>query len=349
MERKSYASLDVVKFICAMIILLYHWGSEWGNGIPSLVQELFSLYAIVLPIFLVISGFLFFTKLNSVSEKEQKGVLLHQVKRIFKVYLLWSIGYIVFQIYTWIADKEPARVILKDIWNWFTYSTFYTIWFLPALAVGLLIVYVLYKKLGLKKTFVICLCLYVVGALGSTYSSLSDKIPVLKLGYEYYRMYLNDTRNGLFYTPIFLVVGGFIAQRQEEISWKKSLVGTMIAGVALLSEALVMRRLVGGAGIDFALFQIAFSWFCVEFVLALKLDFVSKRVSLWMRQMSMLIFVSQRYFSIVIPEFFSGDILLHVQNSNIASFAITCGGTMVFSAILLALSKQKIKGLQHLY
>ena len=347
-QRKNYISLDVVKFGCALIILLYHWASEWGH-VPAIVEELFSLYAIVLPIFLTISGYLFFDKVLHVTKEEQQDVLLHQVKRILSVYLLWSIGYILFQIYTWFVENLTVHEIAKDVWGWLTYSTFYTIWFMPALALGLVIVFSLYQKLGLKKTFVVSVVLYVVGTLGLTYGFFGDKIKFIDVFLEWFCNYFNSTRNGIFYTPVFIAIGGLVAQRKERLKLWQSLLGVIVSGIFLVAEAVILKVYVGGTGIDMAIFQIAFSWFALEFVLKLKFDFVSANVSIWMRRISMLLFVSQRYFLSVIPEFFSNSILLKVEKNNILSFSIMVGGTFLLSVAIVQLSKNRLKSLRCLY
>lgn len=55
MENKStkcmYLGLDVGKFLCAFLILFYHYFSEHGS-LPGLLGEALSLYAVAVALFM---------------------------------------------------------------------------------------------------------------------------------------------------------------------------------------------------------------------------------------------------------------------------------------------------------
>ena len=83
-ERKQYASLDIMKFIMAMLILTQHTANEWAH-FTGLVHAFFGLGNFAVPFFFACSGFLFFSKLNALSADEQKGYYKKWSLRIGKI------------------------------------------------------------------------------------------------------------------------------------------------------------------------------------------------------------------------------------------------------------------------
>ncbi len=85
----------------------------------------------------------------------------------------------------------------------------YQIWYIPAFLLGLLLVHFLYRKLGPKKTFVLLLVLYVLGAIETYHVYLAPSL--LTDWNDAYAKLFFTSRNGFFYTPIFIYLGYFLA------------------------------------------------------------------------------------------------------------------------------------------
>ena len=100
-NKTTYTALDVGKFLCALLILFYHYFSEHGP-IPKIFDEALSLYAVGVALFMIISGFLTFDKLAQTTDyMQRRAYVLKQVKRIFTIYLLWSVLYLIYSISRW--------------------------------------------------------------------------------------------------------------------------------------------------------------------------------------------------------------------------------------------------------
>lgn len=69
-EKRSYGMLDVCKFCCALLILFYHFFSEHG-GLPGILNEALSLYAVAVALFMAISGFLVFDKTSALATRRE--------------------------------------------------------------------------------------------------------------------------------------------------------------------------------------------------------------------------------------------------------------------------------------
>ena len=63
--KPYYGMLDLAKFLCALLILFYHFFSEHGS-LPMILEEALSAYAIAVALFMGISGFLVFGKLENI-------------------------------------------------------------------------------------------------------------------------------------------------------------------------------------------------------------------------------------------------------------------------------------------
>ena len=342
-ERKYYPAIDIAKFFCALIILFYHYFSEHGS-IHPLLEDALSLYAVAVALFMTLSGFLLFSKLNVTPNKADQWIIVKkEVKRIMTIYLLWSIPYLIFSIITWDWGNISFSYIAWEIQGWIFKSTFYTIWFMPALAVGILFTYFLYTRFRWRTVGLIACVLYLIGSLQSTYSFIGIKIPGFVAFTDFSATWLQGSRGGIFFGMPLIIVGA----AASKIKWRNPFVltGTSVfLMVGLLVEALILRKIIGGCGLDLALSMPAV---CLSFTLFLTSISWNANYK-WMRSMSVLIFMSQRLFFTVLPYFLSKRMLSVLFSSPYTGAVILCGSTVVFSTLIIAGSK-KIPFLSKLY
>lgn len=110
----------------------------------------------------------------------------------------------------WIAD--PA-VFLQEL---LVDGTMYHLWYFPALMLGLLLACLLLRRLALRGALAVSGVLYLLGLLGDSYFMLvTARIPSLARCYERMFTLFTHTRNGLFYVPIFLVLGAALSARYK--------------------------------------------------------------------------------------------------------------------------------------
>ena len=212
---------------------------------------------------------------------------------------------------------------------------------MPALAVGILFAYFLYTRLPLITLCLIALIFYIVASLLGTYSFLGDMIPSWKVFHNFSITWLGGGRGGIFFGMPLVLLGGIAAKfnRENLIFWA---IMSFFMMIFLLIEAMVLRRYVGGCGLDNALFMIP-ACFCITMFLrsiSMAPSESMKAGLLWMRSMSILVFMSQRLFLTVIPCFFSNDIKIFIFSNPYFGAVILGGGTILFSALLIILSKK---------
>ncbi len=345
-NKTTYTALDLGKFLCALLILFYHYFSEHGP-IPRLLDEALSLYAVGVALFMVISGFLTFDKLNGISDfTQRRGYVFKQIKRILTIYLLWSIPYLIYTICNWNFANLTVIFVLKQIRGWIFSSTFYTIWFMPSLAFGLLLAFYLSEKLTEWLTATASIVLFLIGTFTLTYSFIGEKLPFYDNFSYVFNTYLGGSRGWLVFGTPFVMLGKYMVKIKSKIKCIPCMFLSVMSLLLLLAEALVLRKFVGHTGIDTAFMMIPTVFFILGFLLTFKLP--SGAYSVWMRKMSVLIFVTQRIFLTVIPHLISTSAYNFVFSNVYIGALFICGGTILFSALIIFASK-RIKILKYLF
>lgn len=342
--KPQYGMLDIAKFLCALLILFYHFFSEIGS-LPTILEEALSTYAIAVALFMTISGFLLFRKLESVPTRQERWQIVgKQAWRTLRIYLLWSIVYVIYNISRWDFANLTVTFVLLQLQQWVFSSTFYTIWFMPALAIGLIAAFWLTEFVPKWALAVLSVILYAAGALMLTYKDLGAMIPSYAEITNFAGTWLGGARGWLFYAIPLLLVGRLVAKKenQPDSRWALWLALSVGCVAVMLAEALTLRHFFGSTGIDMTLLMPATVFCILQFLLSIRIP--QGAYQLWMRKMSLLIFVTQRIFLSVIPKL-AGEGLL--ANSYIA-FLFCVGGTILFSAAIVFLSR-KIKPLKLLY
>lgn len=327
-DKIVYSGLDVGKFLCAFLILFYHYFSEWAS-LPTILNEALSLYAVAVALFMAISGFLIYNKLESIEEKSERWACVKkQVLRILRVYLLWSIPYILFTIYNWNWEDITVEFVLGQIRGWVFNSTFYTIWFMPSLAIGLLFTFWITEKMPERVVHVFAAAMYIIGSLMLTYSFLGDRIPYFTDFAKFADMWLGGARGWLFFAFPLIMVGRAMVKKVTKINWMPMMFLSVVFTVGIIIEALILRKIAGHTGIDMTFMMIPATFCILGFLLCIKIP--PGKYLKRMRKMSVLIFMSQRLFLTVFPSLFPD---IFNKNANL-NFILICGGTILLSMIL---------------
>ena len=129
--------------------------------------------------------------------------------------------------------------IIKDI---VFDGTLYHLWYLPAAIVGAVIAWYLVKQWAYRKAFAVTLVLYIVGLFGDSYYGIAENIPSLNSFYHLIFQVSDYTRNGIFFAPIFFVLGGYISDNKDKLSFKKSIIGFTTCFSLMFAEALTLHR-----------------------------------------------------------------------------------------------------------
>lgn len=117
-------------------------------------------------------------------------------------------------------------------------GTFYHLWYFPAVMLGLIIAQALSRtRAGLG----IAAALYLAGLLGDSYWGLIKDLPGISIAYGYIFGLMGYTRSGLFFAPIFLMLGAAMRKARRPGAAAAS-AGLVISLALMLCEALLLRH-----------------------------------------------------------------------------------------------------------
>lgn len=223
-------NMDKFRILCAIFIIAIH-----TYPFVTVNQNLEIIFTHIIcrvgvPFFLMVTGYFVLPK--AISNKQK---LVEYTKKILKMYILCILLYLPINIYSGNISNSILEII-KDI---FINGTFYHLWYFPALILGIWIVYYLIKKLNKKTIVTILLVLYIIGLFGDSYYKLGNSINFVSSLYNVIFSIFDYTRNGLFYTPIFLYLGYDFNTRKLNI--KNSLILFIISLILMIIEGLIVN------------------------------------------------------------------------------------------------------------
>lgn len=304
-ERKVYESLDIMKFVMAMLILTQHTANEWAHS-TGIVHAFLGLGNFAVPFFFACSGFLFFSKFNTLSADEQKVYYRKWSMRIGKMYLVWSLIYFLFVLYGWIDRNVTIESIGNYLHRAVVFSTYATIWFLPALWLGVSICYWMKKHCNRRMIWIAMIVLMIVGNLFGSYSNVMvDVIPQITSFYKSYMECFITWRNGLFNGAPYVFIGILVSEGWgKNISVKVSTVLAVIFALAFCIEAFCITRFKFSTATDMGFMMAPSIYFLMLCLVSPKILLPISTIWTFCRNMSMLVFLSQRLFLSALPGMF---------------------------------------------
>lgn len=240
-DRKEYVGINYFKIISAFLVIAIHTSpfAFFNGNIDFIFTRIWARMAV--PFFFMITGYFILPKCL---KGEYKDIRLKKyIVKISKIYVLATILYIPINAYAKYFNQSHLLLnIVKDI---IFDGTFYHLWYLPASILGTMIIYFLLKKFSYKKTFFIAIILYLIGLFGDSYYGFVEKISFFKLFYQGVFFFSDYTRNGIFFSPIFILLGycTYITKTQlkkENINFIYSIKGFFLSFLLLNVEGILL-------------------------------------------------------------------------------------------------------------
>lgn len=234
-KHETYSGIDYFRMIAALLIVAIHTSplasfSATGDFIFTRI-----IARVAVPFFFVTSGLFLISRYSYNADKLRKFI-----KKTALIYAAAIVIYIPINIYNgYFSEDNLLPKIIKDI---VFDGTLYHLWYLPAAIVGAVIAWYLVKQWAYRKAFAVTLVLYIVGLFGDSYYGIAENIPSLNSFYHLIFQVSDYTRNGIFFAPIFFVLGGYIADNKDRLSFKKSIIGFATCFSLMFAEALTLHR-----------------------------------------------------------------------------------------------------------
>lgn len=233
-KNRNYTGIDYFRFAAALLVITIHTSpllsfSEAGDFILTRV-----IARIAVPFFFMTSGFFMISRYTRNADK-----LKTFIKNTLQIYGVAILIYVPINIYNDYFSRENLLPnIIKDL---VFDGTLYHLWYLPAAVLGGAIAWYLVKKAGYTRAMAITVTLYIIGLFGDSYYGISEMIPALHSLYHLIFQVTDYTRNGIFYAPIFFVLGGLIADHPRKLSFVQNICGFAVSFGMMLGEALTLR------------------------------------------------------------------------------------------------------------
>ena len=215
-RTKSFDSFDLFKFIVSFVVMIvhtrifgdsrFHWLHPWTR--------------IAIPVYFMISSFLFFSKYDRLPDGEKNAYLWKFVKRDLTLYLFWFIVFLPFTIiYRDCLHKGIAFFFGMILLG----SSFPASWYLMALAIGIIFVAKLNRGAGKYIVPVIAFLFFLLCLGQNTWRVIADKTNFLPKIY-------NATE--ISYSVTFFVSIMWIWMGRLFVTYKKQVLAADIKKVA---------------------------------------------------------------------------------------------------------------------
>ena len=318
----NYSGIDCFRMIAALLIVAIHTSPllSFNETADFILTRIIGRVAV--PFFFMTSGFFLISRYSCNNEK-----LKTFIKKTAVIYGIAIVIYIPINIYKgYFSMDNLLPNIIKDI---IFDGTFYHLWYLPASIIGAALAWYMVRRLGYSKALIISALLYIVGLFGDSYFGIAEQIEVLKQFYSLIFQVSDYTRNGIFFAPIFFVLGGMIADTNVKRSLQIN--GMAFAGTFALMviEAMILHTF----NVQRHDSMYIFLPVCMFFLFHLLLYWKERRFAL-IRMAALIVYIIHPMM-IVIVHFlakFLGDII--VENSLI-NYLIVCLLSVLFSIVAM--------------
>ena len=360
---KSYTGIDFFRLAAALMVITIHTSplagiSETGDFILTRIVA-----RVAVPFFFVTSGFFLISRYNY-----QIGKLSSFVKKTAQIYGIAIMVYIPINFYNGYFSMENLLPnIIKDI---VFDGTLYHLWYLPASIMGGVIAWYLVKELDYKKAFAVAAVLYLIGLFGDSYYGVIGNISVCSGFYAQIFQISDYTRNGIFFAPVFFLMGGLIADNHDIVVLDQTTFGKRISernpygkkwkgfcqtffGTGICCGVMLVLMLAEGTSLHYFQVQRHDSMYvflipCVYFLFSFLLHFRGKR-HVWLRDVSLIVYLIHPMMIVVIRMFAR---LLHLQgllvdNSVVHFLAVTAASVVISVAAVALWSRFGLKQKKH--
>lgn len=241
-EKTSYGGIDRFRIIAALLVAAIHTSplASFGDGADFFLTRVLARVAV--PFFFMVTGqFVAAEFLYGKNIQVQKEKLRTYLRKIVLLYGISILIYLPLGFYAGHYKGLNAGTAVKM----FVFDgTFYHLWYFPACMMGIVLVYVMSRFLDIKGIVGAAAVLYGLGLLGDSYFGLIRDVPIISDLYNFSFRICSYTRNGIFFAPLFLVLGTVVGRKR--ISDRESYIcygGLAVSFLMMTGEAFLLRHL----------------------------------------------------------------------------------------------------------
>lgn len=229
-----YTGIDRFRLVAALLVVAIHTTPLAALSDAADVMLTRVAARVAVPFFFMATGFFCVSRYSRDASRVRRFALRTLV--IYAAALLLYLPVNIYGGYFSGADFLP-RLIFDLIFN----GTMYHLWYLPAAVLGVLIAHLLIKRLDWRGAFAVAGVLYLVGLAGDSYYGLACGVPAVKAFYEAIFSVSEYTRNGVFFAPLFIVLGAYAADSRRTPGARASAAGFALSFLLMLGEGAALH------------------------------------------------------------------------------------------------------------
>ena len=336
---RQYKGIDVFKFIMALLVVVLHTHPLYGinAGLNFLTADVIPRIAV--PFFFAASGFLLQEQIAD-SDAGAREVLGRYIRKILGLYCIWTIVYLPIIVYVKIlsSDDTPIRSILMALRDFVFAGSYAQLWYLPAAAAGIIVVYTMKKYVGERRTAVILLGLFLAGLLTQSYFGVLayavDSGGILWKMMKAVKKVMVTCRNGVFFGSIFIYMGIWISESKITIKKRRSAIGLTVSMLLFCVEAVCLNEAGSIREGDMYLMLLP----AVFFLMMLAVQTSVNADTVFFRRMSMNIYYVHVFFRFIYREFIGKNAV-----NNMGQFFFTLAGTLTASYLMYRFASRRTR------
>lgn len=235
MKEKGYTGIDAFRIAAAVMIIAIHTYplASCGKTADYFFTHVFCRIAV--PFFFLASGFFLF-RMGTYNSK----LLMHFLKKTAVLYMIAIVLYLPVNIYTgYFKTENFLSVFLRDV---LFDGTFYHLWYLPAAMAGACIAWLCLKRFSMTGALITTAALYLIGLFGDSYYGLAERLPALKSIYTNFFSIFAYTRNGIFFAPLFFVLGCALRRKNYTLRPRKAIPALCGSLLLLMGEGWLLKH-----------------------------------------------------------------------------------------------------------
>ena len=220
-QTVNYAGGDYFRIVAAVMVIGIHTAPF--SGISKAFDFLLTYCAgrVAVPFFFMTTGYFVLGSWRK-NGNDAGSKVIRFIKKTLFLYAVSIVLYLPINFYSGGLPGSAGEFIRMLIFD----GTFYHLWYFPAVIIGCFAVMMLLKKFPARTVFGITILLYLIGAGGDSYYGIAARIPALEHMYDVIFTVSSYTRNGIFYAPIFLLMGQMLRERKASIEKTENTAGT---------------------------------------------------------------------------------------------------------------------------
>ena len=328
-QKTGEAGIDWFRILAAVMVIAIHTGpfSKISSDMDYLIT--YCVGRVAVPFFLMTTGyFVLGPVLTGRTGGEQR--VIRFLKKTLILYAISIFLYLPVNIYAGGMPRSAGKLLQMLLFD----GTFYHLWYFPAVILGVVLVVGLFRKFQEKWVVLLVFLLYLIGVGGDSWFGAFDWIPGIKHLYGLIFSISGYTRNGIFFAPMYLMMGAMLRKR-EGYRREGRTAGFIISMALMLIEGYLSYRLDIQRHNSMYIFLIPVMYFL--FSLLLK---IQGKAPVWTRNISMIVYIIHPAVLIFLrgaagaaglTELLVGNTLIQFLSVTVLSFA-----ALVFLHLLLS-------------